>query len=384
MDRNCAIIGVGYTKLTGRSNRSVLELATEAVRTAIADAGLTTEDIDGIGSYSVGDSVRTQAVATVLGCTNVNYLLDLDLGGQAPCYLVLNADSAIRAGMARTVVLFRALNGRSGARIGRERLPGLEPVTATYRHSVGLDAFPSVIAMWARRFMIETGATEEDLGAVVMAQRWYAANNDRAVVKKELTLAEYLNSPMVVSPFRLPDCTREVDGAIAIVVTEATRATDSRHPPVYLAGGAYTAGVRSGQDMADILLWEDYAKNCMHFLRDRLWSKTGLTPADIDVAEIYDCFSSAVLFALEGLGIVGKGESGAFIRGGETRPGGRLPVNTNGGLLCEGYLHGMNALAEATLQLRGGNGVRQVEGARTALVTSGTLMDGSALVLARG
>jgi acetyl-CoA acetyltransferase len=298
--------------------------------------------------------------------------------------MVLNADAAIRAGMARTVVLFRALNGRSGIRIGRERLPGLEPHTATYRQAVGLDAFPSVVAMWARRFMIDTGATEEDLAAVVMAQRWYASNNERAIIHEELGIDDYFRSPMIASPFRVADCTREVDGAIAIVITENARAADAPHPPAYLVGGAYTGGVRSGQDMGDILLWDDYAKNCMHFLRHRLWSKTGLTPDDIDVAEIYDCFSSAVLFALEGLGFVERGESGAFIRAGETRPTGRLPVNTNGGLLCEGYVHGMNALAEATLQLRGGNGVRQVHDARTALVTSGTLMDGSAVVLTRG
>jgi acetyl-CoA acetyltransferase len=186
---------------------------------------------------------------------------------------------------------------------------------------------------------------------------------------------------MVVSPFRVADCTREVDGACAVVMTGIEQARALAVAPVVVQGGVFASGSRPGREIGDILLWDDYARNCMHAVGDRLWKKTGFSPDSIDVAEIYDCFSSAVLYGLEGLGFVGHGESGDFIRQGETRLGGSLPLNTNGGLLAEGYLHGMNGLTEGVLQLRGDAGSRTVPRAEVALVTSGTLMDGSAVIL---
>ncbi len=380
-EQRTAIAGVGYTPFSYASGVSVLDLAVEASRAAMRDAGLTASDVDGVATYAMNDSVPAQGVATSLGLDNVNYLVDLSLGGQAPAYLVLLADAAIRAGLAETIVIFRALNGRSGKRIGHERLDADVHPSAADRYSVGLTAYPQLIAMWARRFMIDTGATEADLAAVVIAQRQYAENNDRAVIRALLTLDEYFESPMVVSPFRVADCTREVDGACALVVTSLERARTLRHPPTVIRGGAFAAGPRSGREVGDMLLWDDLAENCMHYVGRHLWKRAGVSPDEVDVAEIYDCFSSAVLLGLEGLGLVGKGESGAFIRDGETGIRGRLPVNTHGGLLSEGYLHGMNSVLEAVLQLRGDAGERTVDGAEVAVVSSGTMMDGSAVVL---
>lgn len=377
-----AIVGVGYTEFSNDSGRSVLELATEASRAALADAGLVPSDIDGVATYSMGDSVPAQAVATSLDIEDIGYLLDLSLGGQSPCYLVALADAAIRAGLARTVVIYRALNGRSGVRIGRARANDV-PDSVDHRYAAGLTAYPQNIAMWARRYMIETGATEDDLGAVVLSQRWYAERNERAILRKPITFEQYLASPMIASPFRVADCTREVDGACAVVMTSIDHARALRHPPVVVRGGAFASGPRPGREIGDILLWDDYSRNCMHYVGRRIWENSGVTPDEVDVAELYDCFSSAVLFALEGLGFVGRGEAGAFIRDGQTAVDGKLPVNTHGGLLAEGYIHGMNSVNEAVLQLRGDAGERTVKGAEVALVSSGTLMDGSAVVLSK-
>jgi acetyl-CoA acetyltransferase len=231
--------------------------------------------------------------------------------------------------------------------------------------------------------MIETGATEEDLGAVAIAQRSYAVANERAVIRTPLTHQQYLDAPYVADPFRTPDCTTEVDGACAVVVTSLERARTLRQVPAVIAGSAYALGKRSGLDIGDALLWEDYSRNYTSLLADDLWRSAGLGPDGINVAQIYDCFSSTVLFGLEGLGFVGRGEAGGFVRDGNTSLNGRLPTNTGGGLLCEGYLHGMNAVAEAVLQIQGRSGERQAPTADSCVVTSGGMMDGSALVLTR-
>jgi acetyl-CoA acetyltransferase len=300
------------------------------------------------------------------------------LGGQAPCYLVTQAAAAIATGQAKHVVVFRAMNGKSGARVGTMQFPGLG---APYRDAIGYDAYLMYVAMWARRFLFETGQGELDLGAVAVAQRAYALDNARAVKRRPLDIDAYLASAPIVEPFRADDCTTEVDGACAVVVTSLERARDLRNPPVVVASGAYRAGVRPGLDIGDHLLWDDYTRNYTSLLADELFGRAGVTRADVDVAEIYDCFTSTVLMGLEGLGLCGGGESGAFVRSGATGIGGALPTNTHGGLLGEGYLHGMNTVAEAALQVSGRAAANQVANHDVCVVTSGALMDGSALVL---
>jgi acetyl-CoA acetyltransferase len=374
-----AVSGVGYTDLRAEGAQSVLGLAVEAVENALGDCGLTPRDVDGLATYGLfNDSVTSQAVATTLGMSDLNYTLDVNNGGSQPCFTVMSAAAAIEAGMAETVVVFRALRGRTGTKVGSARFAS---PTSQYRYPIGLTAYPQYIAMWSRRFMIETGATEDDLAEVVIRQREYSAMNERAVRRKPMTLDEYYARPYMVEPFRSVDCTVEVDGAIAVVVTSVERARDLRVAPAVLDGAAWVTGSGSGLDIADLHFWPDLTRNCQAALADRLWASAGLGPADIDVAEIYDCFSPAVLYGLEGLGFVGRGESGAFIREGNTALGGVLPVNTHGGLINEGYVHGMNTVAEAVLQVQGRGGSRQVVGAETAVATSGVLVDGSAIVL---
>ena len=374
-----AITGVGYTELSKRSGRSVLALATEACAAAIADAGLRPADVDGVASFMVmHDSVPTQAVATALALPVLRYSLDLDLGGQAPCHLVTQAAAAVTTGQARHVVVFRALNGRSGPRVGTMQFHGMG---AQFRYPIGYDAYLMYCGMWAQRYLHETGQGELDLGAVAVAQRAYAEANERAYRREPLDLDQYLAAPIVVDPYRAADCTVEVDGACAVVVSALDAARDLPHPPAVVAAGAVRAGARHGLDIGDHLLWDDYTRNYTHHLRDELFSAAGLRPSDVQFAEIYDCFTSTVLMGLEGLGLAERGGAGELVRSGATALGGELPVNTNGGLLAEGYLHGMNTVAEAALQVQGRGGSRQVPRHEVCAVTSGALMDGSALVL---
>lgn len=377
---SAAIAGVGYSPLSRGSGRSVLELALEACGNAVSDAGIDPKQVNGILSFSFNnDSVPVQAVATGLGLGDLTWGLDCAFGGQAPCYLAISAAQAIAAGAADAVIVYRALNGRSGARVGQARLPG---AAADHRYSIGFDAYAQNIALWGRRYLIETGQEADSLGAVPVAQRSYAVDNERAVLRKPLSYEEYLEAPMVADPFRLFDCTIEVDGACAILVTRADLARDLRQPPVRFLSGGFRLGHRSGLDAGDASLWPDLTRNYTSILADELWGQADLRPEDVDMAQIYDCFSSSVLINLEGLGLAERGGATEMIRSGATGRDGRLPVNTNGGLLAEGYLHGLNTLAEAVLQLQGRGQVQPTRRAETCVVTSGAMMDGSALILA--
>ncbi len=379
VQRAAAIAGTGFTALSKKSGRSVLDLAVEACRRAVDDAGLALSDVDGVGSFMVlGDSVPSEAVATALALPGIRYVMDFQQGGQSPAWVVANAAMAVSLGYAENVVVFRALNGRSGIRVGSSAFAG---GAGQFRYPIGYDTYMQYIAMWARRYLIETGQEPDDLGAVPIAQRWYAERNERAVQRKPLDRQSYLASPPVVDPFRVADCTSEVDGGCAVLVTSLDRARDLRHRPAVIASAAYRAGARPGLDIGDHVLYEDYTRNFTSLLRDDLFGKAGIGPADVQFAEIYDCFSSTVVFGLEGLGFAGRGEGIDFVRSGATAIGGSLPVNTNGGLLAEGYLHGMNTVAEAVLQIQGRGGDRQVPHNEVAVVTSGALVDGSAMVL---
>lgn len=373
-----AIAGAASTEYTFDSGRAVLELAVEACGGALDAAGLAPSDVDGIASYSAhADSVPAEAAAAGLGLGELGYVMDFTHGGQAPCFLVLNAALAISAGMAETVLVFRALNGRSGQRVGRTLIPG---GGTEFRYPSGYLAYPQFIAMWCRRYMIETGATEEDLGAVVIAQRDNARDNERALRRTPLTLDAYLSEPFVADPFRRSDCTIEVDGACALVVTSLERARDLRLPPIVVRGGGWVSA-EGGLDTGDLLYYDDTSRNFASRLAPKLWTSAGLGPADVDIAELYDCFTGALIENFEGLGLCERGGAGAFHREGRTRIDGTLPTNTNGGLLSEGYLHGMNTVAEAVWQLQGRSGPIQVPGAEVGVVTSGGLSSGSGLVL---
>lgn len=376
-----AAAGVGYTALSKASGRTVLDLATEASRVAADDAGVPLQEIDGIVTFSVlNDSVSSEAVATTLALPELRFVMDFQQGGQSPCFMMQQAAMAVTQGYAKNVLVYRALNGRSGIRVGSGQFAG---GAAQYRYPIGYSAYLMYIAMWAQRYLYETGTDPMALGEVAIAQRAYAQLNDRAIQRRPLDMESYLASPLVVEPFRTADCTSEVDGACAILVTSLEHARDLKQAPAVIASTAYRAGARPGLDIGDQLLYDDYTRNFTGLLRDELYERAGISVADVDFAEIYDCFTSVVFMGLEGLGFCGRGEAGEFVRSGATRLDGSLPVNTHGGLLAEGYLHGMNTVAEAVLQIQGRGGDRQSPRHDVGVVTSGALADGSAMVLTR-
>ncbi len=377
--RQVAIAGVGYTPFTRNSGRSVLSLAAESAREAVNDAGLPFKEVDGIGSYMVlNDSVSCGALATALGLPELRWVMEFQHGGQSPCHVVGLAAMAVACGYAENVVVFRALNGRSGVRVGSGQFAG---GAAQYRYPIGYNSYLMYIAMWAQRYLHETGQSVRDLGAIAVAQRKYAERNPRATLRKPLDMEAYLASPWVAEPFRVADCTSEVDGACAVLVTSLERARDLKQPPAIVASTAYRAGARVGLDIGDLMLYDDYTRNFTSLLRDELFRRANLSPSDVEFAQIYDCFTSVVLMGLEGLGLCKRGEAGAFVASGHTALEGKLPLNTNGGLLAEGYLHGMNTVCEAVLQIQGRGGDRQAPRHNVGVVTSGALADGSAMLL---
>jgi acetyl-CoA acetyltransferase len=358
----------------------VLDLAREACLKALEAAGLPASEVDGMVQYSLyNDSVPSESVGAAIGASDLTYAMDFAQGGQSASYMVMHAAMAIEAGMAKNVLVFRALNGRSGVRVGRALGAG---GSTEFRYPLGYIAYPQYTAMWARRYLIETGSTEEDLGAIAIAERSWAALNDRAILREPLTMEKYFDSPYVAAPYRVVDCTTEVDGAAAVLVTSLERARDLNQTPAVIAGSAW-ASHGFDLDMGGAFLYDDYSRNFASHLAEPLWKSAGVGPEDVDVAELYDCFTGVLAANLEGLGLVGRGEAGAFAREGHTSQGGKLPVNTNGGLLSEGYLHGMNTVTEAVWQIEGLCGERQVDKADVVAVCSGGLSSGSAIVLTK-
>ena len=360
-----AIAGVGYTEFSKDSGVSTLTLGSRAALAALSDAGLAASDLDGVATFRVGDSVSPTILAQALGLQDLRWYLDQFGGGSASHSIVGQAALAIHAGIAETVVCYRALNARSEFRMGGTGRPPVDAVETQYQAPYGFFTPPQQFALAARAHMAKFGTTHEQLGAVAVAQRAWAVENERARLRDPITLDDYLASRWVVEPFRLFDCCLETDGAVAVVLTSAERARDLRQPPVLIRGAAWGGGATLYSNQRP-----DATRTAAADLAPRLYEQAGVAAGDIDVAELYDCFTYSVLVQLEDYGFCAKGEGGAFAESGATSRGGALPVNTHGGFLSEGYVHGLNHVTEAVSQLRGHAGARQVEGAEVALSTA--------------
>lgn len=359
-----AIVGVGRTGYSRDSGVSTLTLALTAIRRALDDAGLTRADVDGVACHRVGDSAQATLVAHSLGIADLRYHLDLFGGGSQSHWVVGSAALAVATGTADCVVCWRAVNARSEFRMGGTGRPAPDTLEFQYQAPYGFATPPQQFAMYGRAFLDRHSVTAEQLGSVAIAQREWASLNERAVMREPLTMEQYLESRMVVEPLRLYDCCLETDAAVAIVVTSAERARDLARPPVLISAAAHGGGRTLFSNAAP-----DLSTSAAAALAPRLFAAAGVGPADIDVAELYDAFTPLVLLQLEDYGLVERGGSGAFVADGHTAPGGTLPVNTHGGHLSEGYIHGLNHVAEAVDQLRGDAGDRQVPGAGVALST---------------
>jgi acetyl-CoA acetyltransferase len=380
-----AIAGIGSTEFSKDSGRSELKLAVEAARAALEDAGLTPADVDGMCTFTM-DSNAEVAVARELGAGDLTFFSQISYGGGAACATVHQAVLAVAAGAAEVVICYRSLNERSGRRFGQVAVGAVQGATtssidAGWHYPMGLATPAATVAMAARRYMHAFGATSADFGAVAVADRKHAATNPAAwFYQRPITLAEHQESRWICEPLRLLDCCQETDGAVAIVVTSLERARSLAHAPVVIRAAAQGSGPNQ-------FTMTSYYRDDMTGLPEmgvvarQLWRQSGLTPADIRTAVLYDHFTPYVLMQLEELGFCPRGEARHFIADGALELGGRLPLNPHGGQLGEGYLHGMNGIAEGVRQVRG-SAANQVAGDGPVLVTAGTGVPTSGLILA--
>lgn len=381
----CAIAGIGRTEFSKDSGRSELTLACEAALAAIADAGLKPSDIDGVVRCDM-DHVSPGAIAGALGLTNLAFATEVGVGGAAPCAMVGMAAASILSGQAKAVLVYRALNGRSESRFGAAIAPrtraGGQGNYDEFFTPYGLLTAPQFFATLAQRHAIEYGTTAEQLGAVAVTCRENANRTPHAQMHgKPLTLEDYLGSRMISTPLRLFDCCLETDGACAVIVTRADHARDLPHTPALIRAVAQGAPAgMSGGMMFPALAYDDPLRLASGAVARTLWSRAGLGPQDMDVAQIYDCFTITVLLQLEDYGFCPRGESGAFTASGAIASTGSTPINTDGGNMSGGYIHGLNHIVEGVRQLRGTADV-QIAGAETCLVTSGPVGLSSGMVL---
>jgi acetyl-CoA acetyltransferase len=375
--RRAAIVGIGHTEFSKDSGRSTLQLAAEASAAAIADAGLRPSDVDGTVTFTLDPNDELDLIAT-LGIPALRFTSRTRGGGGGACATIQHAAAAVVSGQANAVLVYRAFNERSKTRFGQPKAVPPDPAWNLYL-PFGLDTPAKVYGLAFQRYMHTYGLTNSDFGRYPVVARQYAATNPNAwFYKRPITLADHQASRWIVAPLlRLLDCCQESDGGVALVVTTLDRAADLPQVPATVLA-ATQAHLPDGHEM-----FSYYHDDLTRFpeaqaMGEELWAESGVGRDDIDVAMIYENFSPVVFMQLEAFGFCKPGEARDFIADGHIGPGGSLPVNTNGGLLGEGYIHGMNNIVEAVRQLRG-TAPNQVADARHVLVSAGR----SGLVLGR-
>jgi acetyl-CoA acetyltransferase len=392
-----ALTGIGQSEIGRRLGRDPLELTLDACLEAIADAGLTPRDIDGLATYP--GAMGGAPGFTGAGITEVHDALRLELdwysgGIERPGQLgaVIDACMAVACGLANHVLCFRSVwEGSAQGQSGRKGIGldagggggrGFRASGATMEYTLPFRAYSAAnwIAMIAQRHFHEYGTTREQLAWIALNARRNAAGNPKAIYRDPLGLDDYLAARPISTPFCLYDCDVPCDGGTAMIVSRADRARDLRRPPLRVASVGSALRGRPSWDQFD-----DLTTMALRDAAAMLWERTDLTPRDVDVAELYDGFSFIALAWLEALGFCGKGEGGPFIEGGaRIALDGEIPLNTHGGQLSGGRLHGYGFLHEACLQLWGGGGERQVPGdPRVAVAAAGGGPLGGCLLLVR-
>ncbi len=371
-----AIVGVGATEFSRQAGRTELQLACEAIRDALADAGMKAADVDGIVSYTVDPVEETELVRSV-GFQEVGFSSRVPYGGGGSMGTLLHAAAGITSGAADVVVVYRAIRARSGS--SRFGAPKTSP-SPTSGHSgttamqwcmpYGVLTPASWMALNATRYMHAYGVTSADFGRAVVQLRAYAETNPAAWgYKRPMTLEDHQSSRWIAEPcIRLLDCCQETDGSVALVITSHQRAADLPARPVVI-GAAATAGLFEQEIASDHYRPDLAVMDGSVALGRRLFDRSGFRRDELDAAMIYDAFSPILLMQIEALGFCGRGEAKDFVADGNLALDGSLPTNTNGGLIGEGYIHGLNLVLEAVRQLRG-TAVNQVADARQVLVTA--------------
>ena len=379
-----AIVGIGQTEFSKNSGRSELQLACEAVRAAIRDAGLSPSDVDGMTTFTLDTSDDIE-IARSVGIGDLTFFSRTPHGGGAALGILHQAVMAVATGAAEVVVCYRALNGRSGQRYSQGVAGDI--VTSDLIHwswymPFGLMTPASWVAMFTQRYMHETGCKSSDLAQVAVSTRKHAVTNPNAFFYgKPLSFEEHQSSRMIVDPLRLYDCCQETDGGCACIVTTPERARDLAQPGALIRGIAQAAGADQ-EVMTSFYRPNIAAVPEMDLVAKQLYATSGLGPADLEAAVIYDAFSSIVLWQLESFGLCARGEAKDFVKHGALELGGRLPCNTHGGQLSEAYIHGMNGVNEGVRLIRG-TSVNQPAKNDCVLVTAGVGVPTSAMILGK-
>ena len=381
-----AIAGIGATEFSKDSGRTEMRLAVEATLAALADAGIEPAEVDGMCTFTM-DNNPEMDVHRLIGGKDMTFFSRIDYGGGGACAPVQQAAMAIASGVANVVVCYRAMNERSWYRFGGGTSMPQSPTFLTANHyswylPAGLTTPGSYVAMVARVYMERYGATSEDFGRVSVAARDFAATNPKAYFYgKPITLDDHQQSDFIAEPLHLLDCCQESDGGVAIVLTSLERARGLKHKPAVVRAAAQ--GSAQGQHRLTSFYRDDLTHLPeMGLVAKQLYAQSGLSPDDIQAAVLYDHFTPYVLEQLEEFGFCKRGEAKDFVRAGQHARGGRLPINPNGGQLGEAYIHGMNGIAEAVQQLRG-TSVNQLEGIEHMLVTAGSGVPTSGIILGR-
>ena len=378
-----AIVGIGATEFSKNSGRSEMRLAVEATLAALADAGIDPAEVDGLSTYTLDNNPEIELFRNI-GGRNLKFFSRIHYGGGAACAPVLHAAMAVATGVAEVVVCYRAMNERSQYRFGDAFAPDAVPTAeiAHYGYYVpsGLMSPASWIAMAARRYMHDHGATSEDFGRISVGFRDFAATNPKAwFYEQPITLDDHQNSRFIVEPLHLLDCCQESDGAVAVVVTSAKRAAKLKQAPAIIRAAAQ--GACDDQQMMTSYYRPDITRlSEMELVAEQLYAMAGIGPDDVQAAILYDHFSPFVLPQIEAFGFAPRGQAKDFVREGAIVRGGRLPVNTHGGQLGEAYIHGMNGIAEGVRLVRG-ESVNQPGACQNVIVTAGTGVPTSGLIL---
>ena len=380
-----AVAGIGLTAFSKCSGVSELSLAAQCIKAACDDAGIGPSAIDGLVSYTL-DATDEIEVARAVGAGDLSFFSRINYGGGAAVGTILQAVMAVATGQANTVVCWRAMNGRSGRRMGQGiagDITSSDLIHWSWYLPYGMLIPGSWIAIIANRYMHTYGVTREDLGRVAISQRNYALNNPRAYgYGKPLTMEDYLGAKMIAEPLCLYDFCQETDGGCAILITSADRAGDLRQKPAIIRG-VTQASTRGQEQMTSYYRSALTSLPEMELAARRVYAMAELGPDDIDAACLYDAFSSEIIMQLESFGFCGEGEGRELVRDGALDIDGRLPNNTHGGLISEGYIHGMNNIAEAVRLVRGESCNQPARDVNHVLVSSGVGVPTGALILGR-
>lgn len=383
LKNEAAIAGIGLTEFSKNSGVSELSLAAQCISAACDDAGISPGEIDGLVSYTL-DSTDEIEVARAVGTNDLTFFSRINYGGGAAVGTIAQAAMAVATGQATTVVCYRAMNGRSGKRMGQGvsgDIVSSDLIHWSWYMSYGMMIPGSWIAMIANKYMHKYGVTREDLGRVAISQRNHALNNPRAYgYGKPLSMEQYLDSPPIAHPLCLYDFCQETDGGCAILITSSDRARDLKQKPAIIRG-VTQASTQGQEQMTSFYRQELESLPEMKLAAKRVYQMSGLGPQDIDAACLYDAFTSEIIMQLESFGFCGRGEGKDMVRDGALDSDGRLPNNTHGGLISEGYIHGMNNIAEGVRLIRGESTGQPEKSVEHVLVSSGVGVPTGAMIL---